>query len=1021
MIYRFDDCELDEGRRELRRAGKPVELQPKPLALLALLIAERHRVVPKDEILEALWPDVAVTESSLTRAVSLARRAIGDRGERARIRSHARRGYRFVGHASETEEDEGVSPSRADAPLATSSTDPADPFIGRGEAMAVLRDGWQRAAAGFGGIVALSGPAGIGKSRLAETFASALAADGQWIFLARSDEGTAAPAFWLWVQVLRELAQCTDLAARAREIGGLSFDISHRIPELAPEAHEVEHEAGADPDRFMLFDGVSRLLERCSTERPIALVLEDLHLAGTESLALLEHLATRIRDQRLFVIALVRDEQRERGHPLARTLSVLARQEHSRQITLDGFGAAEVDALVRHSTGHAPPREWVDDLLARTDGNPLFLREAIRLILDRGQLDSPGAFARTDLRELPIRVRDLVQQNLERLSPETAAVLDAAAVIGRKFSVPLLATVAGVSREDVLDALDDASASGVVEEDEDRPGSFRFAHPLFQEASVESLRPGKRARLHLATADALEAFHGGDREAILSELAHHHHRALGVGDPARAFELARAAAEQAEAGSAWESAARHFEQALAALDQQPASVAETRMQTLLDLGRAHRAAGARARRREVHAMAMEFARQRSDDDGLARAALGFCDLGEWSALDPEAQERVTDALAVLGSNDDTAATRARLLARQVNNIRANRPKAEPGAREALQLARASGDAAALVESLYTLHFVLAGPDDMDERAALVAEMRDLAPTAGDRDLVVISQLDIAGDRVIAGDLKGARQERERLEAITGPIPHRAALWHAGVHDTGVALMEGRFEDAERGIRECYAIGSRIEHPAAVMCRVGHSILLQREIGGTPERQRETVAADTGTARLGLYSAAMVAAVRAEAGNEARSRAAFERLVDERLPAEPRNIDWLLGVTELASLACRFGDAERGTAVAAAMAPYANLHAAVPILVSYSGPVTRWLGLLALLEGDLARAEDHLEDAYLRAKEMGARPTLARIDADLGALLRRRGQEKAGLERLERARTSAQRLGMAALEARIPEG
>src|SRR3970282_1812561 len=97
MVHRFGDYELDETAGELRHRGKPVEIQPKPFALLALLVRERARVVPTREILDTLWPDTNVTPASLTRAISHARRAIGDTNKGAWIRSASRRGYRFCG------------------------------------------------------------------------------------------------------------------------------------------------------------------------------------------------------------------------------------------------------------------------------------------------------------------------------------------------------------------------------------------------------------------------------------------------------------------------------------------------------------------------------------------------------------------------------------------------------------------------------------------------------------------------------------------------------------------------------------------------------------------------------------------------------------------------------------------------------------------------------------------------------------------------------------------------------------
>ena len=136
MVYRFGAYELDEARGELRRDGRPVAIQPKPLALLALLLRERERVVPSDEILATLWPDTVVTPGSLNRAVTHARRAIGDTHRAHRIRSISRRGYRFAGEVI------ALEPAGTGA---NATPAPERPFVGRAEALAPLREARARA------------------------------------------------------------------------------------------------------------------------------------------------------------------------------------------------------------------------------------------------------------------------------------------------------------------------------------------------------------------------------------------------------------------------------------------------------------------------------------------------------------------------------------------------------------------------------------------------------------------------------------------------------------------------------------------------------------------------------------------------------------------------------------------------------------------------------------------------------------------------------------------------------------
>jgi hypothetical protein len=158
---------------------------------------------------------------------------------------------------------------------------------------------------------------------------------------------------------------------------------------------------------------------------------------------------------------------------------------------------------------------------------------------------------------------------------------------------------------------------------------FRFTHSLFQEAALAALAPSGRARLQLRAAEHLERENEGDPSALLAELAHHHHRALAIGDPERACQAALRAAEQCSRLGAWEQAALHYEQARVAFEQVPGCDPERRLALALDCTEAWRLAGERSRRRESARGAFELARALAKPPELARAAILLLDLQEW--------------------------------------------------------------------------------------------------------------------------------------------------------------------------------------------------------------------------------------------------------------------------------------------------------------------------------------------------------------------------------------------------------
>ncbi|MEN8160575.1 MAG: AAA family ATPase, partial [Myxococcota bacterium] len=813
MLYRFGDYELDEAKGELRREGRPVAIQPKPLALLSLLLRERERVVPADEILAALWPDTIVTPGSLNRAVSHARRAIGDTNRGDVIKSLARRGYRFTCEVSVVD-PAAAAPTRAA---------PERPFVGREAALDALRAAWADVLASEQSAVAVvSGPPGIGKTRLGEVSAAEVEAGGGLVLTGRAREGEGVPAFWLWAQVLRRLQEAEGSADALREVARHGSELAELLGlEPPPTAAPREPEQS----RFLLLDGIARLLERTARRRPLLIWLEDLQWAGAESLRVVEHLAHERLAAPLLLLATVREENRTAGDPVARTLALLRAQDRSAEVALGPLTRAEVAALAERTLGRPPPADVTSELSARTEGVPLFLREALRLLVERGALQEPERIAREGI-QLPPRALDLIRRPLERLSPGCASAVAAAAVLGREFDLLGISEVAALPRAEALDALDEATRAGVVEESGGGAG-FRFTHALFQEAVLSGLAPGERARLHLRAAEHLERENAGDPSAVLAELAHHHHRALAVGDPERACAAALRAAERAERLSAWAQAALHYEQASTAFELVPGCEPERRLELALARTEAWRHASERSKRREAARAAFELARGLALPREMARAAIGLLDLQEWGVADPEARSSLEASFETLG--DDGSVEAASLVTRLAYlEVRAEHESAAREARRAVALARETGDADALQDALYTLHFALGGPDALDERSAIADEIGEVAARSKSADRAVICLLDVAGDRLELCDRAGSRALREQARHLAGKRPHPGMRWHLEVYDTGVALLEGRYDEVESRVAAALSLGRRVEHPYARGCANAHRAMLARD-------------------------------------------------------------------------------------------------------------------------------------------------------------------------------------------------
>lgn len=988
MAYRFGDCELDPDRLELRRGGVAVDVQPKPLELLFYLVRHRERAVSKQELLTALWPDVAVTENSLTRVVSLARLAIGEReGKASVIRTLPRMGYRFEGTVEAADVAPGAGAKAAAKPaVAARSPAEADAFVGREALRDELKQAWQRCEAGHGQIVLLLGDAGIGKSRAAQDLADRVARGGARVAIGRCPAACGAPAFWPWVQVLRELVTEEHAAALRARLGSGAAEIASLLPALAsPEgaAPGASRVAGGEQERFLLCDGVASLLAQLSRERPLLVWLDDLQWADPPSLVLLRHLAPALRHARAMLIATVRPDDRDATPSLGECLADLARAELCRRVRLDGFSEEEIDRFLA-ARGHAGmPRQLVSMLQRRTAGNPFFLREAVLWLERRALFDAAALGAPIEI-EIPPGVRDVIESRVAPVSARCREALGVAALVGREFVVHLLEPVLGLARPEMLALLDEAAEAGLVHALPEQPGRFAFAHELVREGIAEGLSSGERAHLHQRIGQALEDLHEFDPEPPVTELAHHFHRAIPVGEEERALRYARLAAAQAHAVLAWEDEALHLERALQALDALGGSP-KRRLDLLLGLTEARLLTGSVAATRDAALRAAEVARAQGDKHALVQAALGYGGLALWGVpTSPDRRALLEEALDAVGPAPTR--TRAEVLARLI----AERPEGDvlgrvrPLAEEAIGIARDLGDAEVLAEALHAHHFVLQGPDHLDERAALARELLSLGGRIERRWAV---RENLAADRLMRGDIEGCRSELALARAEAEASRHPAFAWLSEGTRASLALLEGRFDEAEEQAREALSIGQRTANPNAAALFMGQAHLLARERGRLAELMT-TVAQQVASVQwVGSYARVGFASLFHELGRREEARAGLQALVDEGLAALPRRDDWLASLAELAKLCADLGESEHAREIEGLLAPFAGWHAVYQGPLLYLGPVSRALGWLAAVQGRAGEAKKLLQRARKEAESVQSPPWVARIERELAALPR----------------------------------
>ncbi|MGH7803518.1 MAG: ATP-binding protein, partial [Candidatus Binatia bacterium] len=411
------------------------------------------------------------------------------------------------------------------------------PFLDREYEFGELLVGLEEAIAGHGSAYLVSGPAGIGKTRLAEEVAVHAARADVLVLSGRCPEG-GGPAYWPWVQVLRALAGAIG-AERIQQLAGRGIRyVATLLPELAGSRARSRESADPPSDnaRFYLFDAISALLAGASATRPIFLVLDDLHESDLASLLLLKFLAREIATSRILLVGCHRDRYAGADPQVAELLADVARE--SRPLPLRGLNQHEIAGWIERTCGFAPESSLSATIRETTDGNPFFVREIVRQLRAGGLPragDALGAF------EVPAGVHHLVRRMIATVPEETRRALEAAAVIGREFSLTVFAAAAGLPLDASRKALEPAVRAGLVSFDSKQARSATFVHGLIRESLYASLPHEERCRFHRAVADALVA-EGDDH---LREIAHHHLEAASGGDVSKAVEYARKAGDRA--------------------------------------------------------------------------------------------------------------------------------------------------------------------------------------------------------------------------------------------------------------------------------------------------------------------------------------------------------------------------------------------------------------------------------------------------------------------------------------------
>lgn len=978
-VHAFADFELDLDRCELRHAGRPVHLLPKPFEVLTYLIRHRHRVVSSDELIDQIWDRRALSLSSVPTALSAIRKALGDDPQSPRfIKTVNRRGYRFIGTLRPT-----ASATRH--------------FVGRSTELARLSSLTSQSLRCGTQLALISGEAGIGKTGLASEFISRLEPSSFTAITARCKETEGAPPLWPWIQVVRRLASIRPLPSSPR-----GDEVLARLLSDAPPSPDPDHPGpSADFDRFRLFSAVAHAIAQMARQQPLVVVFDDLHCADIASQRLLAYAVAELVDVPLLVIATVRPGTWPPDRLEGNVFTHLHLSDRVTLLELAGLVPDEIRELIASTTGTEVDQTTATMLYEQTIGNPFLLVQLSALPDFCASLHSPG------LSPLPASMREAIAAELCHLPRVTWDALQMAAVFGR--DVPLHPLARALSRDpaSLLQELEPALARRILRERPGTSSALEFRHLLLRDTIYDAIPAGERVTAHRRAALALEKLSADHHPA---EIAHHFREAHLTH---HAVNYLEAAGDRAAAHLAYDDAADYYAAALAALPSNEVSSRRRATDLLVRRGEAELRGGKRA---EAHSTLLDAASQaRRIDDGLlfARATLALApDLLsiEMGVLDPTLIALLEEALELVPTR--STAYRSRLHARLSMALLWAHRRAERvhHSFEALHLAKEAEDDVSLAYALLARHQTSWGPYPAQERHRIARELQVVAYRCPAKELRPLATLLRITSLLELARVDLVDAEIQRMAGLAEELRDPYTRWYLSLLRATRALMEGRFEEARALAEDFLARGSRVGDANAPHS-FGAQLAIQLweldrldeaiHVVGDFVRRFPHVPCWRGFLMLLL----------ADANRLDEAKREFLTLTSRGLSEIVRDENWRTALMLIGDVAVTLGELEIVSEIYEELKGFRGTLAVIAHSVAIAGPQDHRLGIFADALGRPEDAIGYFEDALLLARKTGAIPWLAHAKYSYAKMMLRRGSRRDAIKGME-LRTSAYELARA---------
>lgn len=866
---------------------------------------------------------------------------------------------------------------------------PTFAFAGRARELATLRALLPRSAGEGRRAAFVAGEPGSGKSRLVRELARDVAEEGGIVLYGDCDAVVGFP-YGPFAAALEHLVRHVEPGRLRSLLGPGGGELTRLLPDLSARVGELPHAAATDGDaeRHRLHTVVTDLFVGISRETPLLLVLDDVHWADGSTLQLMRHLVRSGAEARMLLVATFRDTEADVPAELGEALVDVCRTEGVARIRLPALSDEDIGEFVRLTTGAPASPELTAAIVDLTGGNAFLVTELWRDLVasDAVEVGPLGARLARPAAELgvPTTVREVVDQRLARLAPQTTDVLELAAVVGADFELDIVRRASPATEAALLGALEDAVRSGVLVEEPGRRLAYRFAHELVRRAVDDRPSAARKAELHLRVAEALEqGGTSGDSRAVLAALAHHFAAAAAVGGVERAVSYNLLAAESAAAALAYDEAQERLRTALELGIRDP----HERAGVMLQLGDACHRAGRADAALEAFSRTAELARSLGDADLLARAAIGFEEACWRPAIhDAGAVGLLEEATAALPPHDSELRARALGGLARALELRGESDRAAVARDEAIAMSRRRGDRRTLGEIL-GMSYWARGSSTNEEVNAMLREARELGREIGDPAVEGEGVSWLVPSYVVLCDHHAARDALAELFVLARRLSQPFLLHVAEHYASALALCDGDLAAAEGAAARSQEWGRILTGRDASGTYGIQMFGVRREQGRLPELAPVLRLLDN-EARDGAWRPGL-AAILAELGMEIEARRELDAIFAEGLGAFRPSL-WLGSLVYLSDACATLRDERCAAAIYPELAAYAGGNVMIGHLVACYGSVDRFLGKAAAVLGEWDKAEQHFHAAIALNTRLGARTWLAHTAFEYAGMLLARG-------------------------------